>query len=56
MSSELTALLLEARRRKLTYGQLVGATTVPEREEIIRKHIAAHAGRKRGRKKKSPGG
>ena len=45
---ELTALVLEAHRRGVSYGQLVASTTEWERTEIIRDYCALK--RRRGRK------
>lgn len=39
--ASLTALALEARRRDLTYGQLVGLTTEYERCEIVQAYCRA---------------
>jgi hypothetical protein len=43
-----TALELEARRRKISYGRLVGNTTEQERTEIIRQYCVRK--RRRGKK------
>ena len=37
-TDELTALALEARKRKISYGQLVSTTTVYEQQQIIRQY------------------
>lgn len=42
-NEELTALALEARRRGLSYGQLVGNTTLWEQQEIIRDYCEEKA-------------
>lgn len=44
----LTALELEARRRGLTYGQLIGLTSGHERQEIVEVYRRANRGRRRG--------
>lgn len=50
-NEELTALALEARRRGLSYGQLVGNTTLWEQQEIIRDYCEEKAkNRIRGKK------
>lgn len=43
----LTAVELEARRRGLTYGQLVGLTSGYERQEIVQAYRMANGRRKR---------
>lgn len=43
----LTALELEARRRGLTYGQLVGLTSGYERQEIIQEYQRVSGGKRR---------
>lgn len=37
-TDELTALALEARERKISYGQLVNNTTSYERQQIVRRY------------------
>ena len=37
-TDELTALALEARKRKISYGQLVSTTTGYEQQQIIRQY------------------
>ena len=45
-TDELTALALEARKRKISYGQLVSTTTGYEQQQIIRQYCIEQ--RKRG--------
>ena len=49
----LPALNEEARRRGMTYGQLVGATTEAERKEIVDEYTKAYAARRRRAKAKA---
>lgn len=49
---KVTALLLEARRRDMTYGQLVAQTTAEEQREIIRRYLDANGYEKKRRRKK----
>jgi hypothetical protein len=44
----LNALAVEARRRKISYGNLVASTTAAERSEIIRQYCAGRRRRKKG--------
>ena len=37
-TDELTALALEARKRKISYGQLVSTTTSYEQQQIVRQY------------------
>lgn len=37
-TDELTALALEARKRKISYGQLVSSTTGYEQQQIVRQY------------------
>lgn len=46
----LTALTMEARRRGVSYGHLVAATTLREREEIVRVFCAERRRTRRRRK------
>lgn len=46
----LTALSMEARKRGVSYGRLVAATTMWEREEIIRDFCAERRRARRQRK------
>lgn len=48
-SEALDALAAEARRRKISYGELVAATTAWERDQIIRDYCAV----KRRRRKRN---
>lgn len=48
-TDELTALALEAQKRKVSYGQLVGMTTDYEQQQIVRQYCA-----ERGKKGTSP--
>ena len=50
-TEELSALALEARRRGISYGHLVGNTTPYEQQEIIRDYCEEKA---RNRRRKSP--
>lgn len=55
-NEELTALALEARRRSLSYGQLVGNTTLWEQQEIIRNYCEKKSkNRAKGRKGRRSG-
>lgn len=47
ISTELIALAAEARRRGITYGQLVAGTTSEERWEIIRRYQESRGHRKK---------
>ena len=49
-SDELTALVLEAHRRGVSYGQLVANTSQRELEEIIRAYCGEKARRKKRRR------
>ncbi len=48
-TDELTALALEARKRKISYGQLVSTTTGYEQQQIVRQYCI-----ERGRKGAPP--
>jgi hypothetical protein len=48
-TDELTALALEARERKISYGQLVNTTTSYERQQIVRRYCI-----ERGKKGAAP--
>ena len=48
-TDELTALALEARKRKISYGQLVSTTTGYEQQQIIRQYCI-----ERGKKGTAP--
>lgn len=48
-NDELTALAVEARKRKISYGQLVSSTTGYEQQQIVRQYCA-----ERGKKGTSP--
>ena len=50
-NEELTALALEARRRGVSYGQLVGNTALWEQQEIIRDYCEANAKTRANRRK-----
>ncbi len=47
INTELIALAAEARRRGITYGQLVAGTTSEERWEIIRRYQESRGHRKK---------
>ena len=48
-TDELTALALEARKRKISYGQLVSSTTGYEQQQIVRQYCI-----ERGKKGTTP--
>ena len=50
-NEELTALALEARRRGVSYGQLVGNTTLWEQQESIRDYCEEKAKNRANRRK-----
>lgn len=52
---DLIALCIEARRRKMTYGQLIAATSETEQKEIIAKYRGARKKKENKGSKKRAG-